>query len=748
MQIVAFPMSITYHTDSEDKDRFHRELSAIGLAGEQNTERDRVLLRGRVRDVIKREVQIGDKKSDFFDVTVETPMGTIELAHTLDFVDPDQRDLVKCGSYVEAICVLSGDVAVKKYQEGAVYDEENDLRLLRSCLKYGDFERLEGALSDACVYLKDEIKIEGKNEIIARLKDDLRQMSGGEMPYASYLAVVSKIERDFRDSAKYGMDKRCLALASEQYYAWLFITTDEGRIAEIEIVAGEKNHYRVRTDQSGQHAASSLWIEREKNDWLRLIKDCYEHLNFDADDFYYGMVPGITLKLQWEFEEIQGREKICRYFADEADKIKKAGITPAGEIVELSKWPYRSALLVTAGERKTLISIERGRQNSIGRIEIGMKDSLKVRYETQPEAGELPAEEKAGNPMRFIYEDWQAEEATRGTALKQHVRLLKARLRGTRITGTCTTGCSFCANEGKEDKETWNEWRMDSAGFDAPFRVDFGETRLKLHFGASSRVKLNLSDRLDLSDSREEDAGACHKVDFPNVTGQVLKDIVVTTSDVPEEDDYADEGNYIENLFFIMKNGFALCFFGRGGKTYVCERPVDALRLYPTDASVYITSDKYREGLKCSPSIAFVPCSFSEPDPKFEPWSCNDKIPDSDALHVLESSFDVLCFAIHYVVPEFDIYDSILVPIDKFREIVKVWGSIFNCVTLNTMFERLCGVDYSRRGVENKDFLRMFNSMGRRVWEKRDAERPVYDDFVVWFDKLSEKCTHIKIMGL
>lgn len=41
--------------------------------------------------------------------------------------------------YVGATFILQADVAVDKYGDGAVYDEENDLRLLNSCFLEENF---------------------------------------------------------------------------------------------------------------------------------------------------------------------------------------------------------------------------------------------------------------------------------------------------------------------------------------------------------------------------------------------------------------------------------------------------------------------------------------------------------------------------------------------------------------------------------------------------------------------------------
>lgn len=607
-------------------------------------------------------------------------------------------------------------------------------------------------MSDSVIFrMNDGAILSGKRETIGRLSDDFKTY--GKTPRFTHVATVAKIKKESRPCAKYEIGKRCLVLsfdALDDKYSLLFISTNaDGRITEIEIFPEGDNRYVINLDIAGEPNKENIWIRRDRDDWLRLFKTNYEQFNFDGDEFYFGMEPDATLNLQWEFEAIQGREEIYRFFTNEAEKIEKTGGKPTAEIVEFSSWPYRSALSVTVGKIKTLVTIETSRRRRIGKIEIGMKDSIKTRDGDKIASGEVKHDEyspkaKTVNDLQFIYADWPAEELTSGCELKNYVRKLKEKLVGAKMSGTKTAAFSFCVNEGDDDTETWNEWRMGSCGFAAPFCVNFGETRLKLHFGASSKVKIVLNGGI----SSQGDGSVYHKVDFPNVTGQIIKDIVATTFDVVKEDESAYDGDYIENLFFIMESGFVLCFYGRGGKTYVCERPIDKLRIYPTDARVYITSDKYREGLECSPSFSFVPCLFSEAEPEFKPWSYEDKMPDSETLFVLDNGFDVLHLAIRAVLPEFDMYDSTLVPIEKFRAIINAWGTIFESASIDELFERLCGVDYVSHRVLNESLLYMFNNMGTSIWGKRDAERHVYDDFLVWFERYNEKCSHIKIMGL
>jgi hypothetical protein len=97
MQIVAFPISVNYRSAPQDQDEIRTISTNLSFEGEEKTYRNCVLIKGQVRSVTKCEVQVGDNKAVFFDVTVSTPLGAIELAHTIDFVETGQRHLIKNG---------------------------------------------------------------------------------------------------------------------------------------------------------------------------------------------------------------------------------------------------------------------------------------------------------------------------------------------------------------------------------------------------------------------------------------------------------------------------------------------------------------------------------------------------------------------------------------------------------------------------------------------------------------------------
>ena len=165
MQMVAFASSVEYIENEISED-----LIPLGLVDSDNS--PLVRIKGSVFEVAKRKVSMIGQEVEFLDVIVRTPYGIIELVHTLDMVKPEQHNLIEKGNFYDAVCVLSGDVAIGEYQNGAIRDEKNFSRLMRSCFAEGDFSRLCGVLSEKCCFMnEDESVASGREQVLKYLKE-------------------------------------------------------------------------------------------------------------------------------------------------------------------------------------------------------------------------------------------------------------------------------------------------------------------------------------------------------------------------------------------------------------------------------------------------------------------------------------------------------------------------------------------------------------------------------------------------
>ncbi len=214
--MAGFPLRISY-----DKGESQGVVEA---------QRDTVLLQGLVKDAKVGETYLGmEPLTKFVSVTVSTRMGDVELCHPMELVETSQRDLVRPGAVVSALCVLSGDCAVGDYAGGVVYDEERDLTVLSAFLRDGGVERLSSVLHGECVCTFLQNRQEGRENALALLEI-----------VRSDLAATGLTRRCMGRLTGGGpRGKRCLLLGGEEGYALLCLLELDslGRIRALTITS-------------------------------------------------------------------------------------------------------------------------------------------------------------------------------------------------------------------------------------------------------------------------------------------------------------------------------------------------------------------------------------------------------------------------------------------------------------------------------------------------------------------------------
>lgn len=203
-------------------------------------QQDTVLLQGTVKDVRVGETYMGlEPMTRFISVTVATSMGEVELCHVSEMVAEEQKDLVRVGATVSALCQLSGDAAVGEYAGGVVLGEEQDLVLLRDFFLHGGAQRLRSVMHSECRYVNDYAGVvrEGADHVTALLRDMEQDMAG---KWAVTWGRITTVEQTGENPPACVPGKRCLLLAPaekpEQYAALCLVETDSlGRIRSLKL---------------------------------------------------------------------------------------------------------------------------------------------------------------------------------------------------------------------------------------------------------------------------------------------------------------------------------------------------------------------------------------------------------------------------------------------------------------------------------------------------------------------------------
>lgn len=188
----------------------------------------------------------GEKHNTFIRCFVDTEYGQLEFDHTLEQVPEELRDNIRVGAVISGTCILSGDVAIKEYEDGIVKDFEHDLKLMRYTMGKGDPERLSSVLSDNVVYETDTSgkKYVGAREIIDRFT---YIHNNRDREYTTYYATITATDED---DMEYPVGTRCIVLANgeaeDDYESIAFINVDDdGLISRIKVSTDSRYHFRI-----------------------------------------------------------------------------------------------------------------------------------------------------------------------------------------------------------------------------------------------------------------------------------------------------------------------------------------------------------------------------------------------------------------------------------------------------------------------------------------------------------------------
>lgn len=280
LQMVAFAEDIDYF---ENEDAYNRSLPKDDLgrrfgigegcvfpAGflksrtDEESRKKRVVLdeytivRGTVTGFQTGKIQFLDEEESqaFIYCNVETEYGKLQIIHTYDQIKESQKDNLKAGSTVVAICYLSGDAAIYEYEKGIVRDEEHHLRAIRNAIMNGNASRLKSILADNVIYISDNSNAtyDGCDNVIDRLT---YVHNVTEHKYYSYMATISGVKEE---GTTYEIGKRCVVLATDNpnnYDSILFIECNEKEdVIKLHISADSR--YTFHIDESPYESTEYL----------------------------------------------------------------------------------------------------------------------------------------------------------------------------------------------------------------------------------------------------------------------------------------------------------------------------------------------------------------------------------------------------------------------------------------------------------------------------------------------------------
>ncbi len=154
LQMEAFPTEIHYYPDETacrkahmvtTKDGIHMHFGngcPVGVPGFVD-----MTMQAEVRSM--QEVKVPELGGfAFCRVRVETEFGPLDIIHTKDIVPEDEIHFMREGAILFMSGVFSGNTAIGKYKDGALYDEDSLWYLLQDVFVFGNIVRLSGIFTE------------------------------------------------------------------------------------------------------------------------------------------------------------------------------------------------------------------------------------------------------------------------------------------------------------------------------------------------------------------------------------------------------------------------------------------------------------------------------------------------------------------------------------------------------------------------------------------------------------------------
>jgi len=269
MQICALALNINYYANEEDYENSYPEdengkrfiiadgsmLSISFLhnhsldnndANEEFANDDVVLFAGTVKQLYCGKFEMGENRdTTFIRCVIDTQFGEIEVIHSIDQVDENDRENLQVGAIISGTCILSGDVAIYEYENGIVKDFDHDFRLVKQVISKGQAERMRTVLNEDSIYISETSNKTyiGPNEIIGRL--DYVNSNQQDKCFV-HTATITQIDDE---SLEYDVGTRCLVISydtEENYSAITFIDVDTaGMITKILITTDSRYHFKI-----------------------------------------------------------------------------------------------------------------------------------------------------------------------------------------------------------------------------------------------------------------------------------------------------------------------------------------------------------------------------------------------------------------------------------------------------------------------------------------------------------------------
>lgn len=242
-----------------------------------------------------------------YTLEADSPFGDITIAVAEEDLPPEVMERLDRNEevYLYGIINFSGDVGIEEYQQGAIFDEEHLLRVLRQALETGEFERLWKNMAEDCSYYGYcGRSLKGRDEIIKKMKEVWDAQHENEKDI-QHQAIGTITEVLVPQRAKYRVGKRCLLPycdPSQGIMCFNFIKVENGKISTLEFIYDLLYHFEADLPEENPEEKISrnmkiVKAEKSPEEWKDFILSWLGGEEKDSVEFYAGIEPECTANI-------------------------------------------------------------------------------------------------------------------------------------------------------------------------------------------------------------------------------------------------------------------------------------------------------------------------------------------------------------------------------------------------------------------------------------------------------------------
>lgn len=129
------------------------------------------------------------------------------------------------------------------------------------------------------------------------------------------------------------------------------------------------------------------------------------------------------------------------------------------------------------------------------------------------------------------------------------------------------------------------------------------------------------------------------------------------------------------------------------------------------------------------------------------PCADEETMLDSARIRVSEPYYSELYLFLGMVGEEFDEYDDLHIPMEKWVKFLDCWKRFYSFKTFDEAFEDACGIDYTNFTVKDEEARHRLGYNGDNIWNNRKNNAYMLNGLIEWTNKYKDTWSHIHVYG-